>query len=174
MEEPEAVCRKLIYSKLNLTPESYWCWWVWSTDQIEEIPSTHKIRLCRAEKSKKILVPTHWNLWSGITAPIFGLFFTTGFAGYRDSCVCFNRNLWPVPDLLSHYLPPACTESKWPSLLLQCKLLKITVVSGEVFRHALLFLVKYAVALPLITRGQKGKFHSSGKSCFPAIFFFYL
>lgn len=107
--EPEAVCDKnLICSKLNLTPKSYWCWWIWSTAQVEEIPSTHIIKGedCRAEKSKTILVLTHRNLWASTRATISGLVFTTKFSGYRDSCVCLNKSLWPVPDLPSHY--PRC------------------------------------------------------------------
>lgn len=173
--QPEVVYdRKLIHSKLNLTPKSYWCQWAWSTAQMEEIPSTLKIRLwgedCRAEKSKTIftysLEPMIWHNSYNILA-----LFHHKFCRVQGLLCVFKQK--PVTcSWLSLTLPLACIESKWPSLLLQCKLLKIIAVSREVFRHALLFLVKYALTLPLITRGQRGKFYPSGKNCSPAIFFF--
>lgn len=127
--------RKLINSKLNSAPKSYWCWWVGSTPQMWEISRSHKIRLW-GEQTVELteeqdntcaysLEPMSWNNSYDILAVIHHQFCRV--QGLLDlfkqkSVTC----TWPTLTL-----PPACTENEWPSPLLQCKLLKIIVLSRE-------------------------------------------
>lgn len=42
-EEPQPMCdRKLIHWKLNLTPKSYWCWWVGVQLKCRKFPASTK------------------------------------------------------------------------------------------------------------------------------------